>query len=286
MSQNCKVAIKSFSLPADLQRYFSALYSFDVTVPEGLSVDDCHYPDWAGLHFTASGKPPNVSIGGMPATPGYEFTANGPTSRALNVQMHTSRSWSVGLSPVAWARYVEGSANKIANSVVDGSTHPAFVRVVPILELVREDPDDIDGTARRIEEFLCDIRPRRRSHEEQVISLNTALRDPDVGDVEALVKRIGVSRRTIERLAARYFGFSPKLLLRRQRFVRSLGKFTIKPGRSWSASLDAQYVDQAHFVRDFRSFMGMTPSEYAQMSHPILEGIFTRRLVEQGAEPA
>lgn len=189
------------------------------------------------------------------------------------------------MNPVGWARYAEGSAGELANSLVDAASHPAFVRFAPILDLVRDNPEDPDGTARRIENFLCETRPRRNPHEAQVIALHEALRDPAVGDVEGLVEKVGVSRRTIERLAARYFGFAPKLLLRRQRFLRSLGKFTIKPGRSWSASLDGQYVDQAHFVRDFRAFMGMTPSEYAQMPHPLLESIFTRRLGEHSVHP-
>nr|WP_237392526.1 helix-turn-helix domain-containing protein [Aurantiacibacter rhizosphaerae] len=113
--------------------------------------------------------------------------------------------------------------------------------------------------------------------------MHEALRDPSVGDVETLSERVGISRRTLERLASRFFGFPPKTLLRRQRFLRSLGKFTIEPGRSWSASLDGHYVDQAHFVREFRAFMEMTPSEYAQMPHPVLGNIFTKRLTEQGA---
>ena len=55
--------------------------------------------------------------------------------------------------------------------------------------------------------------------------------------------------------------------------------------RSWSAALDGQYYDQAQFVRDFRAFMGMTPSEYAEMPHPILDRIIAQRMADQGAAP-
>jgi hypothetical protein len=53
----------------------------------------------------------------------------------------------------------------------------------------------------------------------------------------------------------------------------------------WSSALDRQYYDQAQFVKDFRSFMGMTPSEYAAMPHPIIDRIMAQRMADQGAAP-
>ena len=106
-----------------------------------------------------------------------------------------------------------------------------------------------------------------------------------MANVAALGKRLGVGDRSLERLCGRYFGFPPKLLLRRQRFLRSLAQFMLDPRRTWSKALDGQYYDQAQFVRDFRSFMGMTPSEYADTPHPILEKIMAQRMADQGAAP-
>ena len=94
-----------------------------------------------------------------------------------------------------------------------------------------------------------------------------------------------MSERSLERLCGRYFGFPPKLLLRRQRFLRSVAQFMAASRRSWSQALDSQYYDQAQFVRDFRSFMGMTPSEYAEAPHPILDKVIAQRMADQGAAP-
>ena len=77
--------------------------------------------------------------------------------------------------------------------------------------------------------------------------------------VAELVRRSGASQRTVERLCRRAFGFTPKLLLRRQRFMRSLADFVLDPTLKWIDAIDSQYHDQAQFVRDFRQFMGMTP---------------------------
>jgi methylphosphotriester-DNA--protein-cysteine methyltransferase len=69
----------------------------------------------------------------------------------------------------------------------------------------------------------------------------------------------------VERFSRRYFGFPPKRLLRRQRFLRSLAARLTAPDLNWSKSLDAQYHDQAHFTRDFHDFMGMSPRAYLDM---------------------
>lgn len=277
------VKVRVFSLPTELQRYFSALYLYSINLPENDRAFEALYPDWAGLHFNAEGVTSIAQIGDSAEVTCAPCAANGPTSKAMCVKVGRSQSWSLALNPLGWSRFADGVASDLTNTIVDGAERPAFKRLAPIQDIVSESDGQTDDTARRIIGHLCSVRQSRSRQEQEIEAMHRALRDPAIGDVEALVEQVGVSRRTVERLATRFFGFSPKTLLRRQRFLRSLGKFTIDPSRNWSASLDGHYVDQAHFVRDFRVFMGMTPSEYARMPHPILEGIFTRRLTEQGA---
>jgi methylphosphotriester-DNA--protein-cysteine methyltransferase len=107
--------------------------------------------------------------------------------------------------------------------------------------------------------------------------------NPEVATVAQLRERLSVSSHALERLCRRYFGFSPQLLLRRQRFVRSLGRFMLESASSWSKALDPHYHDQAQFVRDFRYFMGMTPDRYAALPHPILKPIMFQRIADAGA---
>ncbi len=75
----------------------------------------------------------------------------------------------------------------------------------------------------------------------------------------------------------RYFGFAPKILLRRQRFMRSLATSCSITAANWSEAMDAHYHDQAQFVREFRAFMSMNPSEYAARDHPILGAFMKQR---------
>ena len=85
-----------------------------------------------------------------------------------------------------------------------------------------------------------------------------------------------------DRFCGRVFGFSPQLLLRRQRFIRSLAKFMLDPSLKWIDTLDTHYHDQAHFVRDFKRFMTMSPSEYARLPHPILAAAAHARMAVAG----
>ena len=144
---------------------------------------------------------------------------------------------------------------------------------------------DADRIALGINDFLMRHADRPVPQEEQILACQEALRDPDIANVTELGERLGIGERSLERLCGRHFGFPPKLLLRRQRFLRSLARFMLDPRRTWSKAIDGQYYDQAQFVRDFRSFMGMTPSEYADTPHPILEKIMAQRMADQGAAP-
>ncbi len=44
----------------------------------------------------------------------------------------------------------------------------------------------------------------------------------------------------------------------------------LDPSLTWLNTLDWRYHDQAHFTRDFRRFMTMSPREYARLDHPVL----------------
>jgi len=87
----------------------------------------------------------------------------------------------------------------------------------------------------------------------------------------------------LERLCRRHFGFPPSLLLRRQRFMRSLSQYMLDPELTWIGAIDSHYHDQAQFVRDFHRFMGMSPRTYAALPHPVLAGVMRARMVAAGA---
>ncbi len=85
-----------------------------------------------------------------------------------------------------------------------------------------------------------------------------------VGDAAA---RLGVSVRTLQRLARRYVGVPPAAMIRRRRLQEAAARLREGGGRDL-ASLAAElgYADQAHLAGEFRRVLGFTPSSYRRAS--------------------
>ena len=284
MTTNSAISVRAFRLSQPLQPYFTALYATTIVCEPGTLVEDYLHPEGAALRIT-DGEPPVARVGPGKMVPQWPFTANGPTSRSTHFGITTSRVWVLGLQPVGWAKFMDTPADELADRKVDGSTHPAFAFFAPLLGKILGAGGDVERIAQMIDDHLMEMADRNVPGEEQILACQAALRDPEVSVVGDLGERVGIAPRSLERLCRRIFGFPPKLLLRRQRFLRSLAQFMLDPSLTWSDALDGQYHDQAQFVREFRSFMGLTPGQYASMPHPILQPVMQQRMADQGAAP-
>lgn len=81
-----------------------------------------------------------------------------------------------------------------------------------------------------------------------------------VGD---LSKQIRVNRRQLERKFSSAIGLSPKQLSKIIRLQATLKMLLSKEFTSLTAlSYQGEFYDQAHFIKDFKEFTGMTPKEF------------------------
>lgn len=280
---NDAVALRFFLPSPELAPYVTTYYLTEVSLPEGEVIADWLHPEWANLRF-AQNDSWQVAIGDEPLVSAPHFIATGPTSRAAQFVSGSMRVWGIGLLPQGWARLIAASADQFADHFVDGANDPAFAAFAPLLgELFGGEPDPA-AEAARIDAFLLKMLSRLPppADEQRLHAAHTALIDCDMRSVGELAERLGMSPRSLERLSLRAFGFSPKLLLRRQRFLRSLAQFMLDPSLKWISTLDWHYVDQAHFVRDFHRFMGMSPSHYAGLDHPVLRAAAAARTAATG----
>jgi AraC-like DNA-binding protein len=284
MAAKSVISVRFYRMSPPLQPYFTAIYATTIACDDATIVEDYLHPEWAALRFT-EGPPPLASVGPGELLPQWPFVANGPTSKSIHFGVTRSRVWGLGLQPAGWAKFIATPADGLANMTVDGCGHPAFAAVAPLLARIEDAGGDAEEIALRINDFFLAMLERPLLNEDQILACQEALRDPEIAGVAELADRLGMSQRSLERLCRRYFGFPPKLLLRRQRFLRSLAQFMLDPSLNWIAAMDDQYHDQAQFVRDFKSFMGLTPRQYAGMPHPILEPIMQQRMADQGAAP-
>lgn len=92
--------------------------------------------------------------------------------------------------------------------------------------------------------------------------------NPDVSHVTQICAAMNINHKRLLRLSRQSFGATPKLLLRQQRFERTITAMRARSNRSCGLHLDPAYVDQSHFIRDSHKFVGMAPGRYlAQCDH-------------------
>jgi len=278
------VRVRFFMPSPALAPYVTTYYLTEVDIAPNERIEDWLHPEWANLRF-GHNESWEAAIGTEPLRPMPHFIATGPTSQAARFRTGPMRSWGIGLLPLGWARLIGGDAAPLADRSVDGATTPAYAHFAPLLDTIFAGQPDPAAEAQRIDAFMLAQLAQRPPAEDEarIKAAHAALVDLETGTVSELADRIGLSPRSLERLSLRAFGFSPKLLLRRQRFLRSLAQFMLDPSLSWIKTLDCQYVDQAHFVRDFKRFMTMSPSTYAALEHPVLGAAAKARAAAAGA---
>lgn len=256
-----------FILPAHaLRRYVSTYYFFDFKSDRG-ELEDLLHPEWASVHYTVSGSSRGSIVGEPPLlTPDVNLT--GPTGKAARIFFEELKLIGIGLLPLGWYRLVGCPAERWANKVGELETVPEFSLFQKIWTELKglNDPQEIAALFdRMLSEQITIADPL----EIEIENIHEALANPDISSVADLANVAGIGQQRLERLSRRVFGFPPKRLLRRQRFLRTLGSVMMDPELKWSAALDDQYFDQAHFNRDFREFMGMSPGQYLAMPRPI-----------------
>lgn len=262
-----RIVTRFFPVSAALSRYCSIIYLTDIDAPPGTHVEDYLHPEWANMRFI-EGAAPRAAIGGGAPVATPRVIVTGPTSKAAYFSAGTMRAWGIGILPVGWPKYFPIPAEDLADRFLDATVHPAFTSFTALAD--RLPGLDDDAAARAIDDHFVQRLAHAPRDDPAILAAHDALVDDDLASVAELAAKLNLSERSIERLSRRAFGFPPKLLLRRQRFLRSLARFMLDPSMAWIDTLDDQYYDQAQFTRDFQRFMGMSPRAYAARPKPIL----------------
>lgn len=282
MSPDYSVQMRFYPPPEDLRGYFTTFYVSTIDPGSNGTLRDSLHPEWGGMRFFTPNGPDAWTDSGQRLN-NVRFFAQGPSSHPIHFDMPKTRMWGFGLLPLGWARFVRQPAAEFANHICDGFEHPDCKPFRPLAESLFDGDDNEQAELERLIAFFRAFKSGNRIDEKRILAIHAAMVDPQLTTVQELVERAAASQRTVERLSYKHFGFSPKLLLRRQRFMRSLAQFMIDPSLKWIGAMDGHYHDQAQFVRDFHEFMGMTPREYSNQPHPVLERFVQERNKAYGA---
>ena len=268
--------------PSDaLTGLVSGYHIYSAGPPGSPAWDELFFPGWANIRFIlVNGGWQCGSVGGpMLAVPTASLF--GPASRGINSRSHGGMMAGIGITPLGWHRLFAQPAHSIADQIL-----PLHQLVdAPVEHLhgrLSADPTPSGVKAAFDDWLVARLRPAKPSTD-LVIRLFDYLGSAHGVSVSEMESALRATHVQIRRIARSHFGFAPKLLLRRSRFLKSWMAITAAPSDNWSEGIDASYYDYSHFVRDCQHFLGMPPRRFLALDRPMTALSLARRTEILGA---
>lgn len=276
------IEVRYWQAAPDLAPLVSGYHFYSVATSPGTRARDVFQPSWANLRMLLTPDTDwQVAIGALPAQRVPGVALFGPTSRMSRSDTSGGAVCGVGLTPLGFARLSQLPASMVADRVIDAPS--AIGGAATTLRRSLAEVNDIEQIPILFGQLLPTLFRATQRGDAAIVRMHRALVDPAVQTVAELASASGAGERTLGRVALRAFGFGPKLLLRRSRFLRSLHAIRgAEPGRRGQL-IDCSYVDYSHFVREAHEFLGMPPGRFLELEKPLFEASARLRHLVLGA---
>jgi AraC-like DNA-binding protein len=171
---------------------------------------------------------------------------------------------SISITALGWVRLTNTPLCDIADRFVDVSD------ILPhYLDLLTEltASSSQDRIALNLEAFFSHyigarVIPYASAYVQRIEKMLAAKPDCKVSEVATA---LGISSRQLERIMPDAFGFAPKTVLRRARYLHTVRQLMATPTHQQVNQASALYFDQAHMIREFRKFTGQTPRGFLEL---------------------
>ena len=144
---------------------------------------------------------------------------------------------------------------------------------ITTLHLQLLETSDIKKRIELIETFLIKklTTNDNRSQKIQKVAniLSSLIKNPLENDINVIAAKYGMTPRYLHKLVFKHTGLAPKSYNKIMRFQRSLKLMTNNDSLLTSVAYDSGYFDQSHFIRDFKTFTGTTPTNFLENQFPI-----------------
>ncbi|MEL7199174.1 MAG: AraC family transcriptional regulator [Pseudomonadota bacterium] len=260
---------RNYKPSAKLAPYVRDYYIFQAPLPEDHVIEDfllaetafvrCLIKgDWRGgdapeefargglaLFSGANSKPYKVRLTGSLDNVGIAFRPGG--WRALFVQSHTEFADDVFNLADVWGHLGDTLFHEAARAS-DDAEKIAVVEDVLIRRLDHVGVHEFDEAMAKFERF---------SRQDSTIRIDDA------------ADQIGLSVRQMERRCKYHFGFTPKAVLRRSRFLDMAAAMRGFSSPSEQALAELRYFDDSHLNKEFKQFADMTPGQFKEAITPL-----------------
>lgn len=245
----------------------SGYHLYSVTPDAGRYHADTFQPSWFNLRVLMDPETDwTIDWGDGVQQRVPDIALFGPSSKVHWSKSNRGTVLGAGITPLGWSRL----GHRPADTLSDRASPAADIlgkHVLVLAQQLRIAPEHMVGAV--FDRWLAQMfRPPGRD-EEAIVELNAALLDPAVRTVARLCSQTAIAPRTLERLCRKVFGFPPKFLLRRARFLRSLHALIGGGSGRGALAIDAGYTDYSHFVREAHEFLGMSPTRFMECSGPM-----------------
>ncbi len=239
-----------------------------------LDIHDFAIPVWPNLRFLLRGDiDVTVTDTIKFAAPPAQCALFGGTTVATHVHIKGALKI-VGASffPRGWREIFATPANAWANRAGQLGDVWGYEPAPTLLALAnaKSDADTVSALDRLFLGRVIAGRPAKLPA--STYTVERLLVDPAIISVEKISEQTGLSLRQIERISLAGYGHTPKQVIRKFRFLRTIATLAKTPDAAWRDMIDELYYDQSHFIRDFKQFTGLTPTDYQKNPPLIMRG--------------
>ncbi|TCP36771.1 helix-turn-helix domain-containing protein [Sphingomonas sp. BK235] len=246
-----------------LARYVTGYHRFAAPVMPGHIFHDAFFPSVATIRVSLAGTPPwSMRVGSRHYDPMPSVALTGPSSYAGYVSGSGGTLVGAGLLPFGWAQMFGGDVSRLSNRVIP------LEELDPGAESLRTALESGESFHQVFDSWLEARLQRRPPADPRIDRLCALLRDPGTTRIEAVAEMLEMTPRALAALTRFSFGFTPKLLLRRTRFLRAVSAVLTEPEAAPAALEQAGYWDRSHFLRDSHLFLGCSVREFSRRRGP------------------
>jgi AraC-like DNA-binding protein len=158
--------------------------------------------------------------------------------------------------------------------------HTLNNQIIPLADIQMDDLMDLEDKLYEIKDdnakfeyldnfFLTKLSPLNTHQKRTAHILSHIAESGGNLKIENISQLYALTSKTLERDFKQYLGLTPKAYARIIRFQRFYRHLLSSPKNFYdSAYLDFGFYDQNHFIKEFKYFLGLTPTAFFRQSHP------------------